>query len=698
MRSRLCRLLLLTVGLSLFGGAAPALAADGPAITFDGTARPTAADQLFRFGVSDDTGIARFSVRSDHPAWTGGVDLDDAVFCGSEGCVKSASPNASAANLAAGPHALEVTAIDVAGNATTATFDVMVDPSPPEVRALEFSRRPTSSEALLSFAVDDFDGSGLASVEISADQSDWTDARRYDASNRPGFACGVEVRCERQISPNLSVKNLTDGPHVITVRATDANGQTATGTYPIFVDRRAPEVRLVKPNRRAVKADDSLAFYFDDHGGSGLTNVDIDTDQADWEGTRSFDTGDFTDWNCELTTRCASTASPVVRVGNLANGTHLIRVRVTDANNNSLNDSFSLHVDKAAPRIVPTNLPWRLRSDPDLMDFRIDDEGGIGLTNVDIWSDQASWNGGTSLDGNNYAPFRCDECPTVSTPRASVGNLSAGPHAIYVRATDRWNHTRFETFQICVNCPDPYPTSARFGRENGRIDTDDERGATVIALSQLPDSEVRTFVDGIRPSEVPGIQSFVAASLDPDADTFTDAELGPIEPLTASDLAPLDATPAQVAAASYGDFGCRWTHDRKHKHMLRIALPATPPSGKDVIRLYTSHMKTKFCWNKIAHKAARPGDGEDIRQIEINFPLWAEALGYDDEVIGKDDGGVSEQRPWNGYPKGELAMSRWFNIRYCALNVPIGCVTIQHMYHATYAHYDGTATARMRRR
>jgi hypothetical protein len=261
--------------------------------------------------------------------------------------------------------------------------------------------------------------------------------------------------------------------------------------------------------------------------------------------------------------------------------------------------------------------------------------------------------------------------------------------------------------------PDPYPTSTQYGGANGAIDTDAERDATIQAASSLADSAVTAFWNGVRPAELDTLQTYLVDNLeDEDAGTasaqstssgpgvpMAPGELDPVELLEPADAALLEPVPgdpdypadpagdgtAFEQSVGYPATGCRRTHSVKHMRFKIIK----------VVGL-TSIMETKFCWNRNTHRANVPSDpSQRLRSLDAYVPAWASVLGVKVTIHGLEDGEPGDQRAWNGHPKGQIAMSRWFDIEHCPIIKDLGCVTSRRLYHATYGHYDGTASARL---
>ena len=125
-------------------------------------------------------------------------------------CTIDGTESCDAPELADGPHTVEVTATDAAGNVGTASYSWTVDTSAPVV-TLDVVPPDPSNDATPTFEYSTEPG---ASVECTIDGT---------------WGCDSE---------------LPDGPHSVEVRATDAAGNTGTASYSWTIDTVAPVVTL----------------------------------------------------------------------------------------------------------------------------------------------------------------------------------------------------------------------------------------------------------------------------------------------------------------------------------------------------------------------------------------------------------------------------------------------------------------------
>jgi hypothetical protein len=265
---------------------------------------------------------------------------------------------------------------------------------------------------------------------------------------------------------------------------------------------------------------------------------------------------------------------------------------------------------------------------------------------------------------------------TRSDYQALWTGLSAAEQDYMVRQEDANSPTWRQRLGIFI-------TSWKYGGANHAIDTAAERDAALSDSSALTNAAAENFWAGIAPADQSGIKAYIEGNL---TELSQETTVDPVEAPSDADLAAVDATRSEASAAAYGTYGCRRTHD-----VTKVGLP-----GGNGILTFTSIMDVRFCWNKIKHKAAEPGSNR-LRRVEIRIPPLMDVAGYKGEVLGPEND-LSEQRTWNGYANGEIAQSKWFDIKACVAKGLLPCYTVARYYHATYGHYDGTATARVRLR
>ncbi|MCA9677604.1 MAG: Ig-like domain repeat protein [Kofleriaceae bacterium] len=222
-----------------------------------------------------------------------------------------ASPYTTAA-LADGAHSVTVRVIDAAGNTGTASRAFSVDTQPPTVT---ITSGPTSPG------------------------NDPTPTFTFTTAGAPtATACRVDAGAYGNCASPFTTGSLADGDHSVTVRVTDAAGNTGTATSSFTIDTTSPTVVIT-------------------NGPTGPT--------ADPMPTFAFTTG-----GSPATVRCrvdgaayANCASPYTTAA-LADGAHGFDVRVTDAAGNAATASAQFTVDTVGPTVTITSGPPSPGNDP----------------------------------------------------------------------------------------------------------------------------------------------------------------------------------------------------------------------------------------------------------------------------------------------------------------------------------------------
>lgn len=225
------------------------------------TVRPSAVEWAF---TSSDPG-AGFECRVDSGAW---------AVC--------SSPRAYS-GLPDGPHAFAVVAVDRAGNRSqAASRSFNVDGTGPQVG---FTSGPANGSTLPSAST----GVGFAAGETGV-----------------RFECSLDSRAFAPCASPLRLGGLDDGPHSLSVRATDLTGNTGpVATLTFAVDTRAPAPPGFSRTPNDPTADTNAVFGFT--GEKGAT-FECRLDSGGWE-------------HCPATRRYPG----------LALGIHTLDVRQTDA-------------------------------------------------------------------------------------------------------------------------------------------------------------------------------------------------------------------------------------------------------------------------------------------------------------------------------------------------------------------------------
>ncbi|MBA3538838.1 MAG: hypothetical protein H0T79_04360, partial [Deltaproteobacteria bacterium] len=207
--------------------------------------------------------------------------------------------------LADASHTITVRASDNAGNAGTAFRTFVVDTTSPTVTITVPPATPfNDSTPSATFTVSG--GAILTQCQIDA---------------------GAFATCSSPFTASM----LADGAHSLQIHATDAAGNLGTATAAFVIDTVAPTVTITAaPSSLTNDATPSVSFTFAGAPSSVQCRVDA--------GTFTTCTSPFT--------------SPA-----LADGTHTITVRVTDAATNTASAAVTFDLDATAPVITITSAP-----------------------------------------------------------------------------------------------------------------------------------------------------------------------------------------------------------------------------------------------------------------------------------------------------------------------------------------------------
>ncbi|WP_252717743.1 Ig-like domain-containing protein, partial [Acinetobacter seifertii] len=278
--------------------------------------------------------------------------------------------------LADGPHTVTVTATDPAGNVGTGSAVLTVDTTAPVV-ALNDVLSNDSTPALTGTVTDP-----TATVVVTVD------GVNYPATNNGD---GTWTLADN------TLPILADGPHTVTVTATDPVGNVGTGSAVLTVDTTAPVVAL-----NDVLSNDSTPALTGTVTDPTATVV-VTVDGVNYPATNN---GDGT-WTL------ADNTLPI-----LADGPHTVTVTATDPVGNVGTGSAVLTVDTTAP-VVALNDVLTNDSTPALTGTVTDATAMVVVT----------------VDGVNY-PATNNGDGTWTLADNTLPVLADGPHTVTVTATD----------------------------------------------------------------------------------------------------------------------------------------------------------------------------------------------------------------------------------------------------------------------
>ena len=275
--------------------------ADSHAFTVD-TVPPTVAITSGPAGPTNDT-TPSFDFTASADATT--------IHCGSDGRAFAVCTSPFTPQLTDGPHVVTVEVTDAAGNTNAATRSLTVDTVAPTVTITNAPSDPTNdSTPTITFTVNESPNSVQCQVDTGA-----------FAACVSGFTAGV----------------LGDTTHTITVRATDAAGNPGTATAAFTVDTVPPTVTITS-QPPALSNNNVATVTFTTGGAPTSTQCQVDAGAL------------------------ASCTSPFTSAA-IADGSHTITVRVTDAAGNNATAGASFTIDTVPPTVTINTQPAALSSD-----------------------------------------------------------------------------------------------------------------------------------------------------------------------------------------------------------------------------------------------------------------------------------------------------------------------------------------------
>jgi archaellum component FlaF (FlaF/FlaG flagellin family) len=294
------------------------------------------------------------------------------VVCSLDGGEPAAcGPTFSARGLREGAHTMTAIATDAVGNSTTASATWTIDTTPPTIAVTPPASPTTDKTATIAFLVRD-------AVETT---------------------CSVDRGTPAPCASSLTTAALGDGAHSLTVRATDAAGNSASDVTSWVVDTTAPRVAIVRPATPTSLGD----------------------------GAATFDIGDAVSATCRLDAGgWVPCASPYTWSA-LADGAHTLAVTATDAAGNVGTSSAAWTVD-AVPPVVTLDPP---ASSTGIVTLSATASDNLAVSRVDFLAD------GTLVGSDTTPPYSVSWDTRTLAPGASVvltakasdaaGNVDASP-------------------------------------------------------------------------------------------------------------------------------------------------------------------------------------------------------------------------------------------------------------------------------
>jgi hypothetical protein len=214
----------------------------------------------------------------------------------------------------------------------------------------------------------------------------------------PTAECRLDDLSWNPCSSPVTYPDLDDGPHRISIRATDAYGKQAATQVDWTITTAGSDAEFVGEMPPAFTRDDDATINF-------------------------TATGEAESFECSLNGSAWQTCASPAQLTGLEDGFHTFRVRSIDTlgNPDDLPAQFTWKVDTTAPQVEITTGPsGAIPARPSMFRF----VSGENLVSYEC-----------SLDGGDFAP--------CNSPFHVAGDLADGPHTFRVAATDRAGNRSF---------------------------------------------------------------------------------------------------------------------------------------------------------------------------------------------------------------------------------------------------------------
>ncbi len=302
------------------------------------------------------------------------------------------NPNLAVDGSADGSHMVVFTAMDAAGNTSTATATFNLDTTAPVVTITS----PTDGQTFTS------------SPPITGTATDNETLASLTASVDNGAAQAVTVGSDGSFS--FTPSTTADGPHTVTFTATDAAGNTSTPeTLTYTISAASPAVTLTAPDDgQAFNSDPAFTGSVTDASEAGNLTVSVDGGPLQPVTVESDGSFSFT---------------PSIATDGSADGTHTL---VFSAGSSFTTVSRSFVLDTTAPAITITSPPSGQTDDSNPT---------IAGTIVDATTSVATAT--ASVDGGPAQTLDLDAQGNFTfIPVVATGGSADGPHTVTITATD----------------------------------------------------------------------------------------------------------------------------------------------------------------------------------------------------------------------------------------------------------------------
>lgn len=325
-------------------------------------------------------------------------------------CASATSHTFSA--LATGAHVATVTATDNASRTGSASVSFTIDPTNPVV-----TLTAPSSSALL--------GSSTVTAAFGlVEENPNTLQCSIDAT--PAIDCATGNAHE--------FSGVADGPHTISVTATDLAGRAGTASVSFTVDTSPPNLSITAPLDNAFVGVDSPVVTFSATDASAVT------------------------YECDVNSGGFSSCASPFQLSALPDGTHTVEVRATDAANNQSSDSATFTIDALNP-VVTIESPTE-----DQVFNTADVDVSFTATDVNLFS----------------VTCQIDSAPaTACTSPHSFNGIADGNHSVSVATSDLAGRSATAVVNFSVDTSAPV-IEIQSPTDGAQLQTDDVNVAFTV--------------------------------------------------------------------------------------------------------------------------------------------------------------------------------------------------------------------------
>lgn len=419
---------------------------------------------------------ANITVEAEGLGGTPAANLAIAAFLAGATALDAVDGSLAVANDAPAEFPFGVTTVtffatDAVGNTGTAHATVTVqDTTAPTVSITNPPEGAIVSGSAVLIAAEAADaGSGVALVEFSIDGGPFS----------PLAFNGIIGKYEE---PSWNTENLTEGPHTIDVRATDAAGNTGVAsrvsvtvnnTGPIIISLMASPDPF-SPNGDGVNETTTISATLDDGDTSWTINITA-SDGSPVLSVSFFGTPISSTWDGK------NGAGEV-----MADGAYTITVEATDAAGNSSAASTAVTVDNTAPAVLiisPVDGSTVLGPAVAMLVAATDTNDPAGTLTVEMSIEDAGF----------AAPITLTFAGGLYGNHWDTTAAADGPHTIYARAIDAAGNTS-DAVQVSVMVDNTGPTITITSPVAGS-NVSGTISVTADATSDV--AQVEFFVDGV---------------------------------------------------------------------------------------------------------------------------------------------------------------------------------------------------------